>query len=60
MRSNIYHNLRSGIDFGVQLGFQLAQRLDGDKSVVNFQVGLRCRNAYFLIEILIHDAVLLC
>jgi hypothetical protein len=41
MRSNIYHNLRSGIDFGVQLGFQLSQRLDADKSVASFQAGLK-------------------
>jgi hypothetical protein len=60
MRSNIYHNLRSGIDFGVQLDFQLSQRLDRDKSVASLQVGLKYGKPYLLIEILIHDVVLLC
>ena len=60
MRSNIYHNLRSGIDFGVQLDFQLSQRLDRDKSVASLQVRLKYGKPYLLIEILIHDVVLLC
>ena len=58
MRSNIYHNLRSGIDFGIQLGLQLSQRLDRDKSAAGYPVGLKYRKPYLVIEILIHGAVL--
>jgi hypothetical protein len=58
MCSNIYHNLRSRINFGIQLRFQLLQSLDRDKSVVNFQVSSEYRKTYLLIEVLIHDAAL--